>query len=248
MGKKKDFKKQYNSLFSSKEEKAKAFDEIAEHYYFGNFGTMQKSDLETLIFSLYLDKILEQTEDDMNSYSDYTLSKYLGITQNRVSALKIKKELKYPYIGFDWKKSFGRISQNARYEDGKIKINIPDKNLYLELKNAIESSGGYVDVQLNPTLLQIAPEYFIDLLMIISEESDRNLIWEKLKKTLKNHNQNDYDIEKLGKKSISEILKGSKKDIAFNIVSELLTFIAGSVNPILGAIANNVLQTIQSKI
>jgi hypothetical protein len=72
-----DFQQQYNELFSSESEKAKAFDKIAEQYYYGNFGRMQKADFETLIFSLYLDRILDKSEQNMLSYSDYTLSKYL---------------------------------------------------------------------------------------------------------------------------------------------------------------------------
>lgn len=62
---------------------------------------MQKTYFETLLFSLYLDHILDISEDDMNTYSDYTLSKYLGITQSKVSNLKVKKELQYPYAKFD---------------------------------------------------------------------------------------------------------------------------------------------------
>lgn len=52
----------YNYYFPTKEEKASAFDKIAERYYFANFGTMSKSDLETLLFSIYLEQILDREE------------------------------------------------------------------------------------------------------------------------------------------------------------------------------------------
>ena len=52
----------YNELFPNDAIKAKAFDEIAKQYYFCNFGTMQKSDSDVLLFSLYIDQILKQTE------------------------------------------------------------------------------------------------------------------------------------------------------------------------------------------
>lgn len=71
-----ELKRRYSELFPSDKEKADAFDKIAEQFYFCNFGTMQKSDIETLLFSLYLDRILEMSEEDMQSYSDYILSKY----------------------------------------------------------------------------------------------------------------------------------------------------------------------------
>ena len=54
-------RKDYEEIFSVDENgqpsemetlknKAKAFDKIAERYYLGNFGTMQKSDFEVLLF------------------------------------------------------------------------------------------------------------------------------------------------------------------------------------------------------
>ena len=105
-------------------------------FYFGNFGTVQKSELELLLFSEYLEKILRREEDNVNAYSDYTLSKCFGISQQRISNLKVKKELRYPYEKFDWKKSFLRLLPKARIEDEKINLYIPDANVYLEIKNA----------------------------------------------------------------------------------------------------------------
>ncbi len=192
-------KERYNQYFSTAEGKAIAFDKIAERYYFANFGTMSKSDLETMLFSIYLDQILDQHESEMESYSDYTLSKALGITQSKISSLKVKKELLYPYSGFDWRKSFARISENVNYENGKIMLHIPDRNLYLEVKHEIETSGGYVETQLSANLLQIRPEYFLDLMVAISEEKDRNRL----------------------RKEIREEFRKKNKDIVFLIVSQL---------------------------
>ena len=179
-------RERYNELFSDDTIKAKAFDKLAAAYYLRNFGQMQKTDFETLMFSLYLDRILDESEEDMRSYSDYTLSKLLGITQSKVSNLKVRKELLYPYERFDWRESLKRVIEHARYEDGKIKIPIPDKNLFLEIKNAIEESGGYIETQLNSSLLQIRPEYFVDLMVAASdEEIQRDEITQKLKADLR---------------------------------------------------------------
>ena len=49
----------YNEIFTT-DDKAKAFDEIAKCYYDRNFGTMSKSDLEVLLFSIYIDRILDK--------------------------------------------------------------------------------------------------------------------------------------------------------------------------------------------
>ena len=42
----------YNELFPDEKSKAEVFDKIAEHFYRKNFGTMSKTDMETLMFSL----------------------------------------------------------------------------------------------------------------------------------------------------------------------------------------------------
>ena len=231
-----DLQKRYDELFPDEATKARAFDEIAKQYYFCNFGTMQKTDIDVLLFSLYLNRILDQTEEDMQTYSDYILAKYLGIPQSRVSALKVKKELKYPYPGFDWKKSFARICENARYDKGKIKIYIPDRNLYLEIKNAIESAGGYVEAQLNPHLLQVTPQYFIDLALAISDESDREEMRKSLKEQLVKTN---VDIEFFEKQSMGDLLKGSAVDIGISVVSDIISSCIPGVGPIISMILKN---------
>lgn len=226
----------YDELFPDDTTKAKAFDEIAKQYYFCNFGTMQKADIDVLLFSLYLNQILDQTEENMQTYSDYTLSKYLGIPQSRVSALKVKKELKYPYPGFDWKKSFNRICENARYENGKIIIHIPDRNLYLELKNYIESAGGYVEAKLNSNLLQVTPPYFIDLVLAVSDETDREEMRKSLKEQLIKKN---VDVEFFEKQSIGDFLKSSSVDIGISVISEIISSCIPGVGPIIGKILKN---------
>lgn len=197
---------------------------------------MYKSDIDVLLFSLYLDRILEQTENDMQTYSDYILAKYLGIPQSRISALKVKKELKYPYSGFDWKKSFSRICENARYEKGKIKIYIPDRNLYLEIKNAIESAGGYVEVQLNSRLLQVTPQYFIDLVLAVSDESDREEIRKSLKEQLIEKN---VDIEFFERQSVGDLLKNSAVDIGVSVIGDIISSCIPGVGPIISKILKN---------
>ena len=86
----------YNELFDSTEAKAKAFDQIAEKYYFSNFGTITRCDFDVLMFSIYIEQMLTKNQNDILSISDYSLSKQLGITQTKVSNLKVKKELLYP--------------------------------------------------------------------------------------------------------------------------------------------------------
>lgn len=89
-------KARYEELFPSNDIKAEAFDKIAEKYYYANFGSTSKADLDVLLFSLYIERILKDSQGEFTSYSDYTLSKLLGITQSRISNLKVKKRASIP--------------------------------------------------------------------------------------------------------------------------------------------------------
>lgn len=230
----------YEELFSE-ENKARAFDKIANQFYAGNFGTMAKSDMETLMFSIYIEQILSKSEDDFHTYSDFRLAKELGITQSRVSSLKVKKQLQYPHE-FRWRDSFARVSENARYENGKIKIQIPDINLYYEIKNAVEEAGGYIDVTLTPKLLQISPEYFLDLLVAVSETQQR----EQLRKELRNKiREKNKDREYLEAQPLGRQLAGCGKEIILDVLEAAVSGAVGEI-PVV-TIARNVMNAIQER-
>ena len=226
------YKDKLDKMFDE-DAKIKAFDKIAEKFYYGNFGSTSKADVETLMFSLYIEQILKKEQDNMVAYSDYSLSKELGITQSKVSNLKVRKELQYPYEDFKWEKSFERVSKNFAYEDGKIKMHIPDKNLYLELKNAIETSGGYVEVQLTNNLLQVKLPYFIDLLIAISGDEDRENIRKALLKRLKEIN-NDEELQQYT--SFGKALKAQTPNMLIDIIGEFIPVFGGAAK----VVANNV--------
>lgn len=230
----------YKELFSE-EDKARAFDKIANQFYAGNFGTMAKSDMETLMFSIYIEQILSKSEDDFHTYSDFRLAKELGIAQSRVSSLKVKKQLQYPHE-FRWRDSFARVSENARYENGKIKIQIPDINLYYEIKNAVEEAGGYIDVTLTPKLLQISPEYFLDLLVAVSETQQR----EQLRKELRNKiREKNKDREYLEAQPLGRQLAGCGKEIILDVLEAA---VSGAVKEIpVVTIVRNVMNAIKER-
>lgn len=227
----------YNELFNNDKAKAEAFDKIAEHYYNINFGSMSKSDFDLLMFSIYIDRILENDENNLDDYSEYTLSKDLGITQSRVSSLKVRKELIYPKGKFDWHNTLEKISKNAVYEHGKIKLHIPDRNLYLELKHAIEVSGGFVETQLNPNLLQIRPEYFLDLMIQVSEEKDKKKLEKSIKEKLK---QKDTALHFLDKEPIGKELIGKAPNIIADMICDCVPLFGGVLKPILNNIADSI--------
>lgn len=214
------------------------FDEITEHYYKHNFGSFSKSDIDLLMFKFFLEKEIENNINgdnllDYNSVSDYEISKKLGITQQRVRTLKIKKQLIYP-TKYNWQKSLSALLKNARFdkESQKVVLSIPDPNLLIEIQNYVEKHGGYIATQFNRKLLQIRIEYFIELAVLVNEnEYTTKETIKLLKKHIKDSNKNEtiFDENNIGK---------SLLDAGVNVTSIIanITTILGADNPIAKAV------------
>lgn len=195
----------------SEEYKARCFDELAAHFYNANFGQMSKADIELMMFNFYLRQMISDHRDDCgsidyNECSDYKISRDLGITQQRVRNLKIKKQLVYPEK-YTWEIAFAKLIKNARYDPKtqKITLNIPDPNLFIEIQNFIESRGSYVEMQLNSKILQIRAEYFIELVVSLEPEESRKKITQNLKKQLQESTKENaaFDSKNIGKSLIN---------------------------------------------
>ncbi len=220
------------------EEKAEMFDILAEHFYCQNFGSFSKSDIELLMFHFLLEKEIKTNTNGavLNYYavSDYKLSKILGITQQKIKNLKIRKQLIYP-IKFDWKSSLASLIENARYdkESSKIIIPIPDPNLLIEIQNFIEEQGGYFTIQSNGKLLQLRIEYFLELAVLVddSDQAKKKII-KRIKKEIRQSekHESDFDESNIGK---------SLLDIGVNVTGILsdLTSIASGNNTIAKALS-----------
>ena len=229
----------YSRLFKSVEEKAEAFDCLAEHYYDCNFGGMSKSDVDLLMFQIYYEKKRENSNSSMWSCSDYEMSKELGITQARASSLKLKSRLAYPdKYKSDWREELAQISGNAVFEDGKVKLMIPDRNLFLEIKNAVEVSGGFVDVQLTSGLLQVRLPYFLDLMVAMTAEENREEIKDRL---LEKAEKDRHDLEV--RKSFGALMKGRTADVILDLVCSVLPNVASGPVKI---IAQNVIDAVKN--
>ena len=183
----------------------KVWEEIEENYFTQNFGTMSKTDLETLIFHHYLLHL----KNAGSNCDDYVISKQLGITQSKVRSLKVRNQLRYPEEDTDyWKNDFVSYIKNASYIDGKIKMIVPDVNVLAELRYFVEQQGWFDDYQLNPKLFQCEIGFFVELCNRIFEANIK--IDDKTKKKLEELKK-QLDQES-GKFAIEKIIKGSLKE------------------------------------
>ena len=193
----------------SDEEKIMMFDKIADEFYNSNFGSLSKSEMELMMFDFYIKKMMSdcRSDDDTFDYSlcsDYKISKDLGITQQRVRNLKVKNQLVNP-IEFDWKLSFAKLIKNAVFDGNKVIISIPDPNLYYEIQNFIEEQGAYIEKTLNSKHLVIRTAYFVDLILSVEPERNKNEIVKMIKKDYKEQCKDDkpFDDKNIGKSLIS---------------------------------------------
>lgn len=230
----------YWELFTDKEEKSKAFDVVAEMFYDKNFSSATKSEIELLMFSIYMDATIKKCKRadgtiDYNICSDYEMGKELGIPQEKVRALKLKKQARYP-VEFDWQQSLLSIKDNVRYDSLKRKIIIPirDPNLYNEIRNYIENNGGYIEVQRSGNVIQIRPEHYFMLMYANADTEGQKKYRKAIVKALNSHNTENTVPEP---KSPLEVLK--------QIVS-LGTSGIGTLASVMGIIESPLWETVKS--
>ncbi len=177
------------SLSFSDEEKIKNFDRLAEVFYQHNFGTVSKTDLELLVFDFAMNNILANINQNNgvldSSCSAYRISKLLGITQQKVDNLKVKRQLKYP-MDYNWQTNLAKLTKSALYDfsTNKLIIAIPDPNLFIEIQNFIEEKGGYIDLQMNKKLMHIRPEYFLELAYLAETDENKAQIEKEIRKQI----------------------------------------------------------------
>ncbi len=203
----------------SPKEKAALFDKIASEYFNRNFGSMSKADLETLLFSEYIEHRLRNGLP----FDDYTISKDLGITQTRVRSLKERKELKYHYQDFDWKAAFAAEVKNAKYDetDHYVKILIQDVNVMNEVRHFIEEYGWYDECSLNRKLLRIPLACFVDI--CVDDDSITKLFTDDVKKQVRKIARSDNDVAKFledfSKDGLKDLLKSAGKEAILAVLS-----------------------------
>lgn len=220
------------------DEKLKAFDKIAALYFEKNFGKTSKADIETLLFSIYIEHRLKENLD----FDDYTLSKELGITQNRIRSLKERKELQYPHEGFDWRTPFSNAVKNARYDEEKhrVKILIEDINVQNEIRHFVEQNGWYDECSLNKKLIVLPLDCFLEI--CTNNEDITPYLTDEAKNNIKKIDPSDRCIRDLladfSKNGLKKFLMTAGKETLAGVL-QTLPF-SGLVKIILQSLANSI--------
>lgn len=210
-----------NNLSFSDNEKIHAFDRMAVCFLNNNFGSVSKSDLELIFFSI----LMEHLQANNLSTDDYFISNILGITQQRVRNLKIKNQLRNQYA-YDWKVELMRLARTARYSDDDryITISLDNPILMIEIQHFIETKGGMVDFSLNPKLLKMQTCDFAVLLLEIGMAKNEKAVWKLLREKYRAEAKEIEEITKENwRKKVGKGTYTFAKDVIVGILSDALS-------------------------
>ena len=172
-----------------------ALEFILENAFNSGFGTLNKSELDLILFSA----ILKYSDQKLNS--DFELSKYLQITQQRVRNLKEKASVKY--LSFSREEAINTFVDKVQYSkvnDIFFDIPIYDIRVKNELEAILEENNILLHTQLNEKIFRIRIDDFLEFCIIIESESNPDTSVKEVEKNiikfLQERSKEDQDFAK----------------------------------------------------
>lgn len=196
------------------------FSEIKKRCLKRNFGTLSKSEFDLMLFHYYLLDL--KTENGGEYISDYDIGKKLGLTIQRVRALREKDVLKWA-TEVDWKKSFIQSLKLAHCDlkddvsNSDIKIPVPDVNVMKEVRHYLEEAGLFDDYQLNPKIFQCKLDVLIAI--CLSFEQVDNDFCKTILNELRNSNDGNVSraVAEREHPNLAALSKAAKKSLQDSI-------------------------------
>ena len=157
----------------SEQEKIALADDILPLFLNKNFGTVQKTEIELVVFHHYL----KHCKSLNTSVSDLNVGKQLGITPARVRNMKLKDYLHQDDDDSIWKQELLKQMNETSFEiRGKdILFVIRDVTLMTELRNFLEENGFVNEYSLNPNLFSCSVDVMLKMWAILSGK-DPNIV------------------------------------------------------------------------
>ena len=206
------------------EEKGGILELILKSYLVSGFGTLGKTDFETLLFHALL-------KMGCNTLSDYNLSMALQITPRKVQSLKERVSVKFPSLSR--KEALSQFSEKLAYcrIDG-LYIDVPINDI--ALKNHIEAlldeHNILLHTQLNSRIFRLRMDDLFDLLMVInpnhSKQEMQNMVIDALKSSQQRIEELNIEIDFEEKQSVLPKFKGALRThgpkLAINILAAII--------------------------
>jgi hypothetical protein len=177
----------------SDENKKEALDFILENILGSGFGVLGKTDIDSILFATIL-------KYSGKSYSDYELSRLLGLTPRRISNLREKVSIRYiPISREEAINIFIKNLKNAKQEGNYIDIPIYNVAVKNEIESMLYEQSILLYTQLNPRIFRIRIDDLFELLLLFQSLRDENLSYDELKnQVINNLSEEEERLEKIG--------------------------------------------------
>lgn len=159
--------------------------DFIEEYLKKGFGSMNKNDIEVLVFHLLLQEEKKEQRIGLKGMTDFAISVALQIPESKVKRLRYEAELKYP--NDDKKKALLDLLSTAQYkkENGKIIFVVTNKMLRLYIADLLFQGNNFFDTSFNSNIVSLYIEDFIILLKKVYNENDIDQIVKYAKEKIK---------------------------------------------------------------
>lgn len=215
-----------SSIPIKEENKSAALEFILKNAFKSGFGTLNKSELDLILFAAIM-------KFGYDGDTDLQLSKYLQITQRRISNLKEKVSVKYSLI--DNKKAikyFFEKLEFAKKSDTYIDVPIADVAVKNEVEGILDKYNLLLHSQLNQKIFRIRIDDLFELLLIFQSEEQSDIPYDDFRKKVLSNLKNNTEVLKkiemevssegtIGHRFKNKLLK-SGVDIGLEILKEVI--------------------------
>lgn len=200
-----------SSIPIKEENKSAALEFILKNAFKSGFGTLNKSELDLILFAAIM-------KFGYDGDTDLQLSKYLQITQRRISNLKEKVSVKYSLI--DTKEAIRYFIEKlefAKKSDTYIDVPIADVAVKNEVEGILDKYNLLLHSQLNQKIFRIRIDDLFELLLIFQSEEQSDIPYDDFReKVLSNLKNNTEVLKKI------EMVVSSEGEIEHRFKNKLL--------------------------
>ena len=208
-----------------------SFMKIAECYYDRNFGTISKSDMDLLMFTILYRGLTNLNEGE--APRDLALAKLLGITSQRVQNLREKMVFKYPDNGSKtWEEKIAELFKTPAFQmvnDKEVHAFIEDSMLRKEVEDFLKVNHFPIEYTLNKEVIILRKPAICALVYACCSNEDKSKIMKRMEsETKKGEGEISASIRKhswwnrFGQNALSEVWDICKQ-IIINVGSDVGT-------------------------
>jgi hypothetical protein len=233
--------------------KSEALDFILSNSFRSGFGTLSKTELDLILFTA-----VSKYSGDKGD-SEYELSKYLQITQQRIRNLKEKASVKY--LAVNQKDAINKFIEKCEYakiEDNYIDIPINDVSIKNEIEGMLDKAHILVHYQLNPKIFRMRVDDFFELTMLLEHSINPEVKMEDLEKKVvkaikmktKGHekfkailNEQGSDLAQLTKSTLKQALVKGGFSFGIDLLASAIpggAFLAGPAKTLLEKVSSKI--------